>query len=56
MPETVRMPSAVPINPNRAALKVVLVRMLVVIRARKQRPRPDSKNGFLGFFMVVFGR
>ena len=37
MLDTVRMPSAVPISPDTAALKAVLVkaRILVVIRARK---------------------
>ena len=37
MLETVRIPRAVPINPDTAALKAVLVkvRILVVIRARK---------------------
>ena len=58
MLDTVRMPRAVPTRPDRAALKAVLVkvRMLVAIRARKQRPRSDSKNGVFGVFMVFFGR
>jgi ketosteroid isomerase-like protein len=44
--------------PESAALKAVLVRvsMLVVIRARKQRPRSDSENGVFGVSMVFFGR
>ena len=54
--DTVRIPSAVPIRPDTAVLKAVLVRvrMLVVIRARKQRPRSDSENGVFGVFMVFF--
>ncbi len=58
MLDTVRMPRAVLISPDTAALKAALVRvsMLVVIRARKQRPQSDRKNGVFGVFMVFFGR